>query len=187
MIDFNQIDKGWTLYLDRDGVINHEKYADYINTWGEFTFYEGALEAIRLLSQKFNRIIVVTNQRGVGRGVTKPEDLEKIHRNMVAHIEKAKGRIDAVYFCPDLDDTSPDRKPNPGMGLKAAKDFPDIDLKKALIVGNNLSDMEFGRNLGIYTVFLNTTETGIDYTDYRIDAFYDSLISLARDLVVNLK
>ena len=182
MIDLKKIDKTWTLFLDRDGVINHEKHLDYIHTWGEFKFYAGAKEAFSVFAKKFNRIIVVTNQRGVGKGQTKSEDLDEIHKNMIAEVENTGGRIDAVYYCADLDDTSPHRKPNPGMGLQAMKDFPDIDLSKALMIGNTLSDMKFGRNLGVQTIFLSTTRPEVDITDKSIDAVYDSLLSFANEL-----
>lgn len=182
MIDLKQIDKTWTLFLDRDGVINHEKHKDYIHSWDEFVFYEGVKEAIAVFAKKFNRIIVVTNQKGIGKGLTKLENLEIIHKNMITEIEKAGGKIDAVYFCPDLEEDSPNRKPNNGMGLQAVAHFPDIDLYKAIMVGNTLSDMEFGRNLGIQTIFLPTTRPEIDLTDERIDAVYGSLLAFATDL-----
>ena len=182
MIELNKIDKTWTLFLDRDGVINHEKYKDYIHTWDEFYFYDGAKEAIAMFSKKFKYIIVITNQRGIGKGVTKIADVEFIHKKMSAQIEKAGGRIDAVYFCPDVDDASPDRKPNPGMGLKAVKDFPDIDLAKSIMIGNTLSDMQFGRNLGVKTIFLPTTRPEVDLHDSRIDEVYPSLIAFANEL-----
>jgi len=182
MIDLSKINKTWTLFLDRDGVINHEKHQDYIHTWEEFSFYEGVKEAIAVFAKKFNRIIVVTNQKGIGKGVTKLEDLQLIHKNMIDEITRAGGRIDAVYFCPDLEETSPNRKPNPGMGLQAVKDFAGIDLSKAIIIGNTLSDMQFGRNLGIKTIFLPTTRPEVDLTDNRIDAVYESLSSFAKDL-----
>ena len=182
MIDLTKIDNTCTLFLDRDGVINHEKHLDYIHTWDEFVFYDGVKEAIAVFAKTFNRIVVVTNQKGIGKGVTKPEDLQLIHKNMVAEIEAAGGRIDAVYFCPDLEDDSPNRKPNPGMGLQAAADFPDIDLSKAIMVGNTISDMKFGRNLGVQTIFLPTTRPEVDLNDERIDAVYNSLSAFATDL-----
>lgn len=181
-IDLKNIDKTWTLFLDRDGVINHEKQKDYIHTWDEFAFYEGAKEAITVFAKNFRHIIVVTNQKGIGKGVTKQADLLHIHTSMITEIEKAGGRIDAVYFCPDLDDESPNRKPNPGMGLQAVKDFPEIDLTKSIMVGNTLSDMQFGRNLGVQTIFLPTTRPEVDLKDDRIDAVYKSLIALASDI-----
>lgn len=182
MIDLTKIDNTWTLFLDRDGVINHEKHLDYIHTWDEFAFYDGVQEAIAVFAKIFGRIIVVTNQKGIGKGVTRLEDLQQIHKNMLAEIEAAGGRIDAVYFCPDLEDDSPNRKPNPGMGLQAAAHFPEIDLSKAIMVGNTISDMKFGRNLGVQTIFLPTTRPEVDLQDERIDAVYDSLIAFATDL-----
>ena len=182
MLPLTQIDKSWTLFLDRDGVINHEKQKDYIHTWDEFKFYDGVLEAMKIFSGKFHRIVVVTNQKGVGKGLTKLDDLHTIHANMKNEIEKAGGRIDAIYYCSDLQDDSPNRKPNPGMGLQAAKQFPDIDLTKAIMVGNTISDMEFGRNLGVYTVFLPTTRPEVDLKDERIDAVYNSLLEFSQAL-----
>ncbi len=182
MINLSKIDKTCTLFLDRDGVINHEKHLDYIHTWDEFVFYDGVKEAIAIFAKIFNRIVVVTNQKGVGKGVTKLEDLKLIHKNMVAEIEAAGGRIDAVYFCADLEDDSPNRKPNPGMGLQAANHFSDIDLNKAIMVGNTISDMKFGRNLGVQTIFLPTTRPEVDLNDERIDAVYNSLIAFANAL-----
>ncbi|HPH84082.1 MAG TPA: HAD family hydrolase [Ferruginibacter sp.] len=182
MLPLHNINSTWTLFLDRDGVINYEKHKDYIHTWEEFKFYEGVTEAIKIFSTIFHRIIIVTNQKGVGKGLTKLEDLHTIHGNMQHEIEKAGGHIDAVFYCADLEDSSPFRKPNPGMGLQAASQFPDIDLSKSIMVGNTISDMEFGRNLGVYTVFLPTTRPEVDLKDPRIDAVYDSLIAFAKDL-----
>ena len=182
MLDLKQIDHTWTLFLDRDGVINHEKHKDYIHTWDEFKFYDGAKEAIAFFSKIFKHVIVVTNQRGVGKGVTKLSDLQLIHSNMISEIEKSGGRIDAVYFCTDIDDESPNRKPNPGMGLKAVKDLPAINLHKAIMIGNTSSDMQFGRNLGVKTIFLPTTRPEVDLKDERIDAVYPSLLAFADNL-----
>jgi histidinol phosphatase-like enzyme len=77
---------------------------------------------------------------------------------------------------------SPNRKPNPGMGLQAAKDFPDVDLSKAIMVGNTIGDMQFGRNLGVHTIFLTTNRPDVDTSDERIDAVYPSLIAFALDI-----
>jgi D-glycero-D-manno-heptose 1,7-bisphosphate phosphatase/D-glycero-alpha-D-manno-heptose 1-phosphate guanylyltransferase len=186
MINLNNIDNTWTLFLDRDGVINHEKHKDYIHNWDEFVFYEGVTKAIAVFAKIFNRILVVTNQKGIGKGVTQLADLQLIHKNMIAEIEKAGGRIDAVYFCPDLEDESPNRKPNPGMGLQAVKDFPDIDLTKSIMIGNTISDMQFGRNLGVKTIFLPTTRPEVDIKDERIDAVYESLIHFATSVKLSV-
>lgn len=181
-IPYQTINKSWTLFLDRDGVINHEKHDDYIHQWKEFRFYDGVLEAMKVFSEIFDRIIVVTNQRGIGKGITKTQNVLDIHANMTQVIEKAGGRIDAIFFAPDLHDDSPNRKPNPGMGLQAIKQFPEINPAKSIMVGNTLSDMEFGRNIGMYTVFLTTTRPEVDKNDKRIDESFDSLFAFAHQL-----
>lgn len=79
-----------------------------------------------------------------------------------------------------MDDSSPNRKPNPGMGYEAVKKFPEIDLKKTIMVGNTISDMKFGRTLGTYTVFLPTTRPEVDITDDQIDDSFNSLIEFAQ-------
>ncbi|HSC53029.1 MAG TPA: HAD-IIIA family hydrolase [Phnomibacter sp.] len=167
--------KGWTLFLDRDGVINIEKENDYIHSWDEFHFYDDAISSIAALSKIFDRIVIVTNQKGVGKGVTKWEDLQDIHRKMEQTIEAGGGKIDAIYFCPDLEDSSPNRKPNAGMAYQAKADFPSIQFHRSVIVGNNLSDMYFGRNAGMHTVFLRTTQPELEIPGGLADMEIDSL------------
>ena len=101
---------------------------------------------------------------------------------MLEEIQRYGGHLDAIYYCSELDNDNPYRKPNPGMGLEAVKEFPDIDLTKAIMVGNTISDMQFGRNLGVYTIFLPTTRPEVNVEDERIDAVYKSLIEFATAL-----
>jgi histidinol phosphatase-like enzyme len=82
--DLTYIDRNWTLFLDRDGVINEEKQNSYIFHYGEFRFYDQAKEALRIFASVFGRIVIVTNQRGVGRGLMTAEQLEIIHDRMVS-------------------------------------------------------------------------------------------------------
>lgn len=183
MKDLSIIDNSWTLFLDRDGVINEEKHEDYIHKWDEFKFYEGVKEALAIFNKKFGRIFIVTNQRGVGKGLTKMEDLDVIHKNMVDEIIEAGGRIDKLYFAIDLENDSPNRKPNPGMGLQAKLDFPNIDFSKSIMIGNTISDMKFGRNLGTaINIFLPTTRKEVDINDENIDLVFENLISVAKAL-----
>jgi histidinol-phosphate phosphatase family protein len=177
-----KIDKSWSLFLDRDGVINHEISGSYVHHWNDFVFYDGSLEAFRILAGIFHKIIVVTNQRGVGKGLTKLEDLHTIHANMENAIQNSGGRIDAVYYCSDIEDNSPFRKPQPGMGLEACRQFPDIDPVKSIMVGNSISDMGFGRNLGCFNVFLTTTCKKVPVEENSIDAFFPSLREFAQSL-----
>ena len=181
MFDLKNIDITWTLFLDRDGVINDEKYMDYIHTWEEFRFYDGVKEAMKIFSEKFGKIFIVTNQRGVAKGLTKIEALENIHKNMLKELKDAGGRVDKIYFCVDME--SPNRKPNPGMGLQAQKDFSEIDFSKSIMIGNTLSDMKFGRNLNVAaTIFLPTTRKDVDLKHEDIDLVFDDLISVANAL-----
>lgn len=182
MKSLKNIDRTWTLFLDRDGVINIEKEGGYINHWHEFVFQDGVKEAIKIFDVLFGKIFVVTNQRGIAKGETLPEELTNIHQNMLIELNAAEGRIDQIYFCGDLENSSPNRKPNPGMALQAKQDFPGIDFSKSIMVGNTPGDMEFGRNIGAITVFLPTTRKDITLEDKRVDFIYPSLIDFARAL-----
>lgn len=184
MLNLSDIDKEWTLFLDRDGVLNHEKQASYIFHYGEFTFYEGVLTALGTLTNRFGRTLIVTNQRGVGKKLMTAEDLADIHREMQTEIVATGGRIDGIYYCDSLTDDHPNRKPNPGMAHLAKRDFPDIDLSRSVMVGNNLSDMQFGRNAGMYTVFLRTTNPEQPFPHPDIDMVFKSLHDFAKALLL---
>ncbi len=138
-----------TLFLDRDGVINRHRPHDYVKNWEEFEFLPGVLDDLARLARRFKRIIVVTNQRGVAKGLMSEETLHDIHRRMKVEIERHGGRVDAVYTCTDLSDESVNRKPNIGMALQARRDFPEIDFSKSLMIGDSASDIEFGRKAGM--------------------------------------
>lgn len=183
-LDLEVIDHQWTLFLDRDGVINVDKDGSYIFNTSEFIFMEGAPALFKELANRFGKIVIVTNQRGVGRGLMTEQALTEIHEKMVNEINAAGGRIDAIYYCTSTDNKDGHRKPNPGMARDAAMDFPDIDLSKALIVGNNLSDMRFGRNAGIYTVFVKTTRPNQELPHADIDLAYGSLKEFGEALVL---
>jgi histidinol-phosphate phosphatase family protein len=173
----------WTLFLDRDGVINYEKDADYIRNPSEFRFYEGVPEAIAGLAKVFRYIFVVTNQKGIGKGLMTEADLDAIHGQMLADIRSAGGRIDRIYHCPDLDEASPFRKPNPGMGFKARSEHPAVDLSKSVMVGNTMSDMQFGRSIGAWTVFIPSTKPMPELPHPLIDDCFQGLPALAKALI----
>lgn len=181
-LDLKSIDTNWTLFIDRDGVINHEKKDGYILNRKEFEFYDGVKEAMQIFNSKFGKIIIISNQRGVGKGLMAESDLNNIHYHMQSEIHSAGGRIDKIYYCTSTDNKHPDRKPNPGMAFKAKKDVPIIDFSKTIIVGNKPSDMLFGRNAGLYTVFIKTTNPDhlLPYPD--IDLAFDSLVDFAKAL-----
>ncbi|RYZ29604.1 MAG: HAD-IIIA family hydrolase [Chitinophagaceae bacterium] len=103
MLDLSTINSDWTLFLDRDGVINDEKLGEYILHWDYFIFSKGVLDVFKTLSDKFSRIIIVTNQKGVGKGLMTKESLDTIHYEMQREVEIVGGRIDRIYACIDLD------------------------------------------------------------------------------------
>ncbi len=154
-----QHDDSWTLFLDRDGVINERLPGAYISQWEDFQFTPGALEAIAQFTACFARIIIVTNQQGIGKGLMSTEQLRSLHAKMIEEIEAAKGRIDGIYFCPDLK-TKPGncRKPHPALAWQAKAEFPAINFSCSVMVGDSISDIQFGQQLGMKTVLIDTKE-----------------------------
>lgn len=174
-LDLSSIDKDWTLFLDRDGVINIDNPGGYITTPEEFVFTQGAPTLFKKLTEKFKRIIVVTNQRGVGRGIITPNNLTAMNEKMLEAVKVAGGNIEKIYFCTDIEDNSFYRKPNPGMAFQTLNDFPDTNFSKSIIVGNSLSDMKFGRYAGMYTAFVASTNKHISLPHPDIDVLFESL------------
>jgi D-glycero-D-manno-heptose 1,7-bisphosphate phosphatase len=163
------VKSSWSLFLDRDGVINEKIENDYVKNFEEFVFCEGSLLAIKLLSNIFTKIILVTNQRGVGKKLMTLEQLEEIHQKMSNEIFKAGGRIDKIYYCVDSLDSSDCRKPNTGMGLIAKKDFPDINFDKSIMVGDSISDMIFAKRLGMKCVYVSSMDNHDLNLEEKID------------------
>jgi D-glycero-alpha-D-manno-heptose 1-phosphate guanylyltransferase len=181
-LDLTAIDERWALFLDRDGVINEDKPGSYIFSADEFKFMKGGPEIFAKFARLFKHIIVITNQRGIGKGLMTEATLHLIHEKMSGAITGAGGRIDGIYFASSLLNKDHLRKPNPGMAVCALRDFPGIDLSRAIMVGNNISDMQFGRNAGMYTVFLSTTNQAIRLPHPDIDLRFDSLSDFAEAL-----
>lgn len=165
--------------MDRDGVINKRLENDYVKTLEEFEFLEGVPEAVKILSELFGKVIVVTNQQGIGKGIYSENDLNIIHHYMADEIEKHGGRFDKVYFSPHLAaNNHPWRKPGIGMALQAKTDIPSIDFTKSIMVGDSMSDMEFGRKAGMSTVFISSEHV----SDPQIDQCFSSLAEFAAAL-----
>lgn len=181
-LDLDLIDHSWTLFVDRDGVINQEKKDEYVHNWKEFKFYDGVKEAFQIFGKKFGKVIIISNQRGVGRKLMTEDDLRDIHKNMQAAIEAAGGRIDKIYYCTSPDSKNICRKPNPGMAFLAKKDIPGIDFARSIMIGNKPTDMLFGRYAGIHTVFVRTTNPLQPFPHPHIDLVFDSLADFAKAL-----
>lgn len=171
------INKSWTLFLDRDGVINRQIIGGYVSTPTEFEFLPGVLESLTYFSSIFKRIIIITNQQGVGKGIMTEVELAKVHEYMTDEINKTGGQIDAIYYCTEKAEVKNNcRKPSPVMAQKAIVDFPEIDLTKSIMVGDSLCDMEFGKNTGMNTIFAGNDHTSTEaarIADYKVKGLFE--------------
>lgn len=167
------IDSTWTLFLDRDGVINERLIDDYVKQLNELAIIEGVPEAIAHFNTIFKRIVVVTNQQGIGKGMMDENDLEIIHGYMNNVFKDAGGEITKFYFAPQVvKENSNYRKPGTGMGLHAQEDYPDINFSKCLMIGDSESDIEFGMKLGMKTIMLTTVSNVSTKADYIFKNLY---------------
>ncbi|MFZ1988427.1 MAG: HAD family hydrolase [Alphaproteobacteria bacterium] len=143
------------LFLDRDGVLNED--LGYVNRWEDFRWIPGARRLIKRFNDAGWLVIVLTNQAGVARGYYDEAAVAKLHSEVNGDLAGVGARIDAFYYCPYHEDAKieryriadhPDRKPNPGMILRAAEDWK-IDLARSLMIGDKPSDMEAARRAGV--------------------------------------
>lgn len=141
------------VFLDRDGTINFNE-PGYVHKIKDFKFTPGALTALRKLSQTNYKIIIVTNQSGIGRNLFTKKDLEILHRWMLGEFRKEKIRIDKIYYCPHIaQDNCSCRKPKIGMLKEAVKDF-GVNLSKSWIVGDSEREVQMGKEANLRTIFL---------------------------------
>ena len=137
------------VFLDRDGVINVKAApGDYIRRWSEFRLLPGIVDWIALFNVLDLLVIVITNQRGVARGLIRAQDLDEIHRNMVAELDARRAHIDDVYCCPHELNTCECRKPKPGLVLQAKAKW-NIDLAGSLLIGDTESDRLLAKQCGM--------------------------------------
>ena len=171
----NEIDKSWSLFLDRDGVINERIIDGYVQNRSQFHLLDGVIEAMDIFKKTFGYIFVVTNQQGIGKGLMSENDLFDVHNYMQKLIEK---EFDRIYFCPFLaTENSLMRKPNIGMALEAKKDFPNVDFSKSVMVGDASGDILFGKNAGMKTVFISDKKE-----DNNADLVCGSLLNFANKI-----
>jgi D-glycero-D-manno-heptose 1,7-bisphosphate phosphatase len=144
-----------TIFLDRDGVVNEKMpEGSYVTTWSEFRLLPGVAAAIGELNRAGLRVIVVSNQRGITLGKYSAKDVEAIHAEFQKTLQSQGARVDAFYFCPHDKRQCNCRKPLPGMFEQAQRDFPEIRATESAMIGDSLSDIEFGRRLGMATIFI---------------------------------
>lgn len=174
------VDETWTLFLDRDGVINKNIEDGYVTSWDEFEFLPDVHRALRYFGMMLGRIVVVTNQQGVGKELMTKDELHEIHNKLIEVVKEEGGRIDRIYYCPDLEeDESPCRKPEIGMAMWAKRDFPEIDFTKSIMVGDKLSDMRFGLTLGMECFFVTDKDIPEETGLVRVDSLSDVLLHIS--------
>ena len=145
------------VFLDRDGVINEPPGAErYIRRWEAFRFREGALRMLADLASMGYRLVVITNQQGVGKGLIEPDELERIHANMSEVVERHGARIDGIFCCPHLEAEGCDcRKPKPGLIFDALEALDcEVDLNGSWFVGDSATDVQAGQAAGLRTLLV---------------------------------
>jgi D-glycero-D-manno-heptose 1,7-bisphosphate phosphatase len=152
------------IFLDRDGVII-ENRDDYVRSWGDVAIYPQAIAALRRISERAVKFVIVTNQSAVGRGIISLRKAQAINQKLLEATSKEGVRFDGLYMCPH----SPDRgcqcrKPKPGLILEAARDLY-LDLSRSVLIGDALSDIEAGRAAGIPQLGLVLTGRGAQQVD----------------------
>jgi histidinol-phosphate phosphatase family protein len=159
MISTWGIDSTWSLFLDRDGVINERIWDGYVLNYNQFQFRKGTLEAIAKFKTIFNHIFVITNQQCVGKGILTFQELHTIHSKMKSQIIENQGVITDVFVATELKNSSPfRRKPATIMGQEAKEKYPDVNFTKSIMIGDTDSDIKFGKDLGMKTIRVKSKE-----------------------------
>ena len=165
----SQINTSWSLFLDRDGVINKRIIDGYVRKVEEMILLPQVQEAFHIFKAKFKHIFIVTNQQGIGKGLMTEQDLQQVHNSMLQQIGVP---ITRIYYSPFLaKENNIMRKPQIGMALQAKRDYPDVDFNHAVMVGDSESDMQFGINSGMHTVFI-CSDIAADLGEMQCESLY---------------
>lgn len=183
MKHISELSQKTTLFLDRDGVINKRIVDGYVTREEDFVLIDGVVEAMTIFAKRFKHIFIVTNQQGIGKGLMSENDLSNIHAKLLAAVHDRGGRIDHIYYCAALkSDHSFMRKPSIGMALQARRDYPEVVLKNAIMVGDTKSDMLFGRRAKMTTVLVGEEQETAQEYPWLVDYAYADLFSFAKTL-----
>jgi D-glycero-D-manno-heptose 1,7-bisphosphate phosphatase len=141
--------------LDRDGVINRDS-DEFIKSPDEFVPLAGSIEAIADLCRAGFRVVVASNQSGVGRGLLSVDTLERIHAKLRKAVAAAGGELAGIYYCPHApNERCACRKPRPGLLLRIAAEF-DVDLRGVPAVGDSARDLEAAAAVGAWPILVRT-------------------------------
>jgi D-glycero-D-manno-heptose 1,7-bisphosphate phosphatase len=177
-----------TVFLDRDGVINVKMpEGSYVRSPAELTMLDGVAAAIARLNRAGLRVIVVSNQRGIALGLYSANDVLAIQAAIESHLAAQGAHLDAFYFCPHDKGQCNCRKPLPGLFEQAAAAFPDITAATSAMIGDSLSDIEFGRRLGMRNIFIESAaephRSGLEQASNLADACSNSLAEAVETLL----
>lgn len=158
------------IFIDRDGVINVDLMGDYIKTREEFEFEAGAVEALKMFSSEGYKIVLISNQAGVGDGVFSEEALWDVHQYMLDELKNEGVEIEATHYClcSKTDEGCDCRKPKTGMFVKAARDIA-IDKSITFYIGDKATDIAAGQNFGLKTAFVRTGHGKNDESKFNSD------------------
>jgi D-glycero-D-manno-heptose 1,7-bisphosphate phosphatase len=173
------------IFLDRDGIINEKApEGDYVTRWEDFRMLPGVAEAIRSLKSGGFKIIVVTNQRCIAKGLITVPELESLHERMLGILKQSGASIDAIYHCPhEVDDFCKCRKPEAGMLFEAARAH-DVDLQASWMIGDSDSDVQAGKNAGCKTARLIAPRPHEERSGFpRADVFAATLLDASRQIL----
>ena len=149
------------IFIDRDGVII-ENRSDYVRDWSQVSIFPDAIHALSNSKLKNHKIVIVTNQSAVGRGIVSLETAEGINDRLVRLIRDLGSRIDGIYLCPHGPDDGCDcRKPKPGLLLRAAREL-SLDLKRSWMIGDAWSDIQAGQAAGVRKAIIVKTGRGAE-------------------------
>ena len=161
------------IFLDRDGVINHER-KDYVKNINEFIIFEGVSEAIKILKEYNFLVIIITNQSAINRKLLSVKRLNEIHSYLQNHLKKNHTFVDAIYYCPHTPkENCSCRKPKPGMILKAVNDF-NINLKNSHLIGNSQHDVQAAKLARCNGILLNKNQNLLEVTKKLVTGLKNS-------------
>jgi len=173
MLNWN-VDSSWTLFIDRDGVINERNFEGYILNQKDFVFKEGVLESSKSLFSKFKHVVLVTNQQCIGKGLISSDGVREIHNYMESSLIQNGAKIDLILVAPEVRGAqNSTRKPQPHMGILAQNKMKSIDFSKSIMVGDTDSDIEFGKNLEMKTVLIESLEKSTSIPDVKVGSLME--------------
>jgi D-glycero-D-manno-heptose 1,7-bisphosphate phosphatase len=180
-----------TVFLDRDGVLNEKKpESRYVTSWSEFDLLAGVAEAIGRLNRAGLRVVVVSNQRGIALGLYTGADVQAVHSGLQNLLKTHNAHVDGFYFCPHDKEQCNCRKPLPGLFEQAVAEFPEIRAETSAMIGDSLSDIEFGHRLGMLAIFIagdtERQKPGAEAAAELADLRFPSLVEAVDALLANL-